>query len=237
MQVRASKIRYRGTRKEQQDVVKLLQVRSSERTESYLVAVLTDGIGGLARGREASEIVNAGVVDALSKSLSGIALSDSQAIHDAVEKAAEAANVELHAFQVQNRLEPCGATLIIGVLAGRCLHFLSIGDSLLLSYAGGSALQKLNASHSHQTEDRTYLASAVLGSEIASVDQASLDLEANSIKAILISSDGLVGQDHGRIAQILGGPDDGKLNDIVALVHAQSEPRQDNLSMILLELA
>ena len=76
----------------------------------------------------------------------GIATSDSEQIHHALKQAAEAANTGLRAFQTKNGLEPCGATLIICVLTRQQLHFLSIGDSLLLSSSGGLVLQKLNCS-------------------------------------------------------------------------------------------
>ena len=237
MQIRASKIRYQGSRDEQQDVVQLRQLPSRDRADNYLVAVLTDGIGGLASGREASEVVNAAVIDDMSRSLPGIATSDSEQIHDALKQAAETANTGLREFQTKNGLEPCGATLIICVLTRRQLHFLSIGDSLLLSSSGGLVLQKLNTTHEQLSGERSYLTSAILGSEIKSVDQASLDLAASGITAVLLGSDGLAGQDLLQIARILNASDNGKLNAIVELVHAKADPAQDNLAMILLELA
>jgi len=236
VQVRASKIRYRGARDEQQDVVNVLQIPPDASGEDYVLAVLTDGIGGLPRGREASEIVNAAVLRDLGERLRKERPSEDGAIQAAARSAVDLANRELQTFQELNRVDRCGTTLVVCVLRGRRLHFLSIGDSLLFSYSGGSRLEKLNAAHTHEIEEKTYLASAVLGSAIRSVDQASIDLAAKGTKCILVSSDGLIGHDHRRIAAILDNRSDRKLNDIVEIVHARDDPRQDNLAMILMEV-
>lgn len=237
MQVRASKIRYRGARDEQQDVVNVLQIPSDAGEEGYVLAVLTDGIGGLPRGREASETVNAAVLRDLGERLRRDRPRDDAAIQAAARSAAEVANLELREFQTNNQVDRCGATLVVCILRGRRLHFLSIGDSLLFAFYGGARLEKLNVAHTHEIGTKAYLASAVLGSEIKSIDQASVDLAAEGIACILASSDGLVGHDLRRVAGILGNHSDRKLNDIVEIVHARDDPRQDNLSMILLELS
>ncbi len=236
MHVRASKIRYRGSRADQQDVVSVAEIPAADAVGSAILAVLTDGIGGLSNGRQASELVNASVLQELQRVLSRESLTEAERLHAAMRSAAERANDALRDYQLSHHSGRCGTTLLVCVLRDGWLHFLSVGDSLLHALGGDSRLQQLNAVHTEVVEEKSYLASALLGAEIRQVDQASVDLRLRETRSVLLSSDGLLGQDLSRIGDILAGSGDRKLKEVVDLVHQRGDPQQDNLSMILMEI-
>lgn len=235
MQIRASKIRYLGARDEQQDVVSLAEVPSGDPAKRAVVAVLTDGIGGLANGRQASEVVNAVVLREVKEALTVSSLQGAEELRDVLRRAAESANAALAGYQQSHGAGRCGTTLLVCVVQGSRMHFLSIGDSLLLALTGAGDLELINTLHSEEVGGRSYLASALLGEAIDRIDEASLDLVADGIRAILLSSDGLPRDNLPGFGDVLSGRSEQKLKDIVDRVHARGEPGQDNLAMILFE--
>lgn len=235
MKIRASKLRYLGARHEQQDAVSVFHVRAGVGNEDYAVGILTDGIGGLAHGREASELVNAAARAALEAALKSGPDEEAQ-IGSCLQVAALSANGDLRNWRTRNEIDACGTTLVIAVLHKDMMHFLSIGDSALLVMDSEGELQRVNDAHVRRVKDRSFLASAVTGDEIEEIDQRSLHLDRRSTRAVLLASDGIESLPLDSVAAILADEGSDKLSRIVDLASETRDESQDNLGMVLFEL-
>ncbi|MBG03896.1 MAG: hypothetical protein CMM59_07445 [Rhodospirillaceae bacterium] len=233
MDVRASKIRYQGTRDEQQDTVSVFQV-STETGNAIAIGVLTDGIGGLSHGGDASSLVNATVEKTIKAAFENIEFS-SKPLIDVFVLAAKAANQELAAYQNSQNIEICGCTLLVVGLGMDRLNFISIGDSPLWMTDRNDRLIRLNIDHTTDVNGKSALTSAVLGDEISEIDAGEVDLSEQDIQNVLLSSDGIRSLPIDRVTEQLTSSEDNKLRSIVHEVAALESDSQDNMSMILFE--
>ena len=151
-------------------------------------------------------------------------------------KAAITANQSLRDLRIENEYGRCGTTLIIAVIFGRSLVYLSIGDSVILTIDDAGNVAKINQAHILNVGGRRVLASAILGEEIDQVDQGSFDLRRLGTSAVLLSSDGLSGIADDQLKKILISKSKTKLSDIVKIAQTKNSEVQDNLSMILFEI-
>lgn len=236
MQIKASKIRYLGTREEQQDNVSVFHVPAYDGTEPFAVGILTDGVGGLESGGEASVLVN-GCVSAAIKKRCSEELSSGTDILDALKDIAQQANRALKKFKEERNIEQCGTTLIVAMIENQRLHYISIGDSLIFALSGNSRLIRLNDRHLVTIEGRTGLSSAVTGLEISEIDSGSVDLAEHGYRKILLSSDGIrTISPKDLVGQLCNG-NDNILRGIVETIIGAQKAKQDNLSMILFEFS
>ena len=232
-------MRYLGARKEQQDYVSVFRVNAGGdlpgSRQTYAVGVLTDGVGGLGHGREAGELVNLSASEAMRAELAAGPTSE-EALLAITKKAAITANQSLRDLRIENEYGRCGTTLIIAVIFGRSLVYLSIGDSVILTIDDAGNVAKINQAHILNVGGRRVLASAILGEEIDQVDQGRFDLRRLGTSAVLLSSDGLSGIADDQLKKILISKSKTKLSDIVKIAQTKNSEVQDNLSMILFEI-
>ena len=231
MRLTASKIRFQGTRPEQQDTVNVLVLPGPGETAA--LGVLTDGVGGLANGAVVSAFVNEHVSAVLSDI--GKSRKIDQVNPDWLSQAAQSADQALAGHQVQQALGNSGTTLLILLSAGAVCHYLSVGDSLIYTQDSRGQLQQMNTLHTTVVEGRSVLTSAVMGTGIAMIDTGSISIDSSDTRRILLSSDGIGTFPDADLAALLHKPSDSKLRNIVNAVAAISSEHQDNLSMILFE--
>jgi serine/threonine protein phosphatase PrpC len=237
LRITVSKIRYIGARKDQQDVVNVFQTTARAGSKAFVCGVLTDGIGGLEHGGEASEVVNAAAGAALDAALRQTE-PESGAIDNVLRDSVAVANGELQKFQASRTTERCGSTLLIGLIGESQFHFVSVGDSIILERDRTGRITRLNQAHVARQNNRDALTSAILGAGgVNEIDGGSLDLSERGARQILMSSDGLKTLPIADVGAILAQDAPDKLQQIVALAEAGNRGNQDNLSMILFDLA
>lgn len=234
MHVRASKIRYQGTRADQQDSVNLVNVPPMSGAPARLVAVLADGIGGLSRGADASSVVNGAVSSSLVDALKCGPMTP-QETFNAMDVALAEANDSLSDFKNRHNINACGSTLVCVVVEEGTAYFLSVGDSLLFGISATHGMKPINKKHTHEQDGKSYLASAVLGEKIANVDRGSINILDEKYIGILLSSDGLSTLPIPKVTDLLTGKSMKKLAEIVTLAKMLGREKQDNLSMVMVE--
>jgi len=231
LDVQASKIRYQGTRDEQQDTVSVFQV-SKKTGGGIAIGVLTDGIGGLPNGGDASTLVNAAVERTIKSAFDNDDNPPTPLV-DIFTAAANTANQELAVFQKARGIEVCGCTLLVVGVETAQLHFMSIGDSPLWMTDGNGRTIQLNTDHTTNVNGKDALTSAVLGEEITEIDAGEIDLREQDIQNVLLSSDGIRSLPVDRLNTHLTSNEDNILRAIVHEVAALGKESQDNMSMIL----
>lgn len=232
MQIRASRIRYLGTREEQQDNVSVFQLQPAN-AEPVVVGVLTDGVGGLAAGGKVSAFINDHVSDAIRSSFADGPDQDTAGLLKAL---AEGANDALKDYMAGSGADRFGTTLVIAVLQGGSLTWLSIGDSVLMGLTTGGDLSRLNAEHVAQQNGRPALSSAITGQEIAEIDTGTINIGDHALSMVLLSSDGIRTLPEDRLVEALQSDDPNKLRLVIDTLVEIDAPKQDNCSMILFEL-
>jgi protein phosphatase len=167
-------------------------------------AVLADGMGGLARGQDASAAAVRAFLAAYS------AKTPEESIAAAMERSARLANDAVAALAEGAGMEGnIGTTLVAAVVRPGALEWISVGDSALYLYRRGE-LRLLSHAHTYAVEldasasrgaitaeqarvdpDRDALTSYIGAPEIASIDRSAAPLPLESGDRILLCSDGL----------------------------------------------
>lgn len=177
----------------------------SGRSQSELIAVLCDGMGGHNAGEVASQLASRAFLGAIKPS-GTLQNQPSVSLPDAC----EAANKALAAQIDENgSLRGMGTTLIGARIGGSLLTWVSVGDSELYLYRDAT-ITKLNDDHSmrpviekmvqtnmiSQDEglhhpDRNALRSALSGEHVALVDRGGLPVALRKGDILIIASDGI----------------------------------------------
>lgn len=126
-----------GAREEQQDSFCFSDLDDPEAVKRYgILAVLADGMGGLAMGREAGQLA----VLAMLNEYTGKTAEEPVPV--ALERALHKANEEVYGLAKRNELEwSVGTTLIAAVIQEGQLYWVSAGDSRIYLYRGGVLIQ------------------------------------------------------------------------------------------------
>lgn len=130
-----------GTRKDQQDSYGVSE--PDNYLDRGLIAVVSDGMGGLANGRMVSSFLVRSLINGFMKRESQMNNADFL-----LEQAMIANSGVNQMLQGQDR---SGSTLVSCVIQNGVLHFLTVGDSRLYLYRGGALIQ-LNREHIYQEE-------------------------------------------------------------------------------------
>lgn len=232
-----------GGRDEQQDATRVERFDAGDGTPGLLLLV-ADGMGGHAGGREASRIA----VDTYgSIFLAGGAL----ALRDRLLTALEAAN---HAVGAAARDTPAlrdmGCTIVAATLVGDCLHWVSVGDSLLLAIHDGQ-IARLNADHSLAPQidraaregrlsraeaashpDRNVLLAALNGARLQLVDEGMRRLPEHTL--VLLATDGILSLSDEQILGAVAGSGTiaATVAGVLSAVEADMPADQDNTTLI-----
>jgi len=173
--------------------------------------------------------------------------------------AAETANRRIHERGLaDDEVSGMGTTLLVPVIRGDHLSWLSIGDSPLLLFRGG-ALRQLNQDHSMAPQidmmakmgtltpeaalnhpDRSTLTSALNGDDIAIIDCPVAPVTVQVDDIIIAASDGLQSLTNATIANTLmiarGGHAIDIANAFLAALTVRDAPDQDNASVVVIKL-
>lgn len=140
-QIFFDKAQHIGNREEQQDSFYIHECTVSSSAQSCPVLIVADGMGGMQGGKEAADLAISAVLGSLRH------IENNACVQRALENAA------LHASESVYRMAErigcageTGATLLISVLRGDTLYWISVGDSRIYLLRDG-VLQQLNVEH------------------------------------------------------------------------------------------
>ena len=222
------------------------RVFNSDSGEGEVLMVLADGMGGHAGGAEASHTAASCFLDHFEEARGDVASRLRECL-DAANQAVESRAAE------DMSLANMGCTLVGCLVTGDDMYWVSVGDSPLWLLEDGK-LVRLNEDHSmrpylealveagQMTEEdlandyRVHqLRSAVMGDELALVDQNREPMHLSAGQKLILASDGLETISEAEIAEVCADHD--KPSDAVrALLNAVEEkrrPHQDNATALV----
>lgn len=219
-------------------------------------AIIADGIGGHVAGNVASALVTTEVYAHL-KIQEAALIKGSLDLSFALRQAAEQANARLadHMAKHQETVG-MGSTLLVPVIRGDRLSWISIGDSLLYLFRDG-ALRQLNKDHSMAPQidmmvktgalsaekgrdhpDRSTLTSIVGGEEIAEIDCPANPLRLKEGDILIASTDGIQSLPNATLAAtLMKGANSSSLELVdafLAEIAALDCPEQDNTAFVVM---
>lgn len=234
-----------GAREDQQDSYGV------SRTEMYaqqgLMAVVADGMGGLANGKAVSSTLVRTFLDGFPQ-VSGYYNQTADVLLDLSIRA----NAQIN--QMLRGADRSGSTLVAALVRDGYLHFLTVGDSRIYLYRGGALLQ-LNREHIYQEELAVKAVNqAVSMGQVRSDRQAhaltsyfgigripSIDRNDEGIRLvpgdrILLASDGVFGTlSREQMEQALMSDIHDAAKQMGDMIRTEDKPYQDNNTLVLLE--
>ena len=238
-----------GKREYQEDDYSLLDGRDLGLDGSeHTMLLVADGMGGHVGGATASGLLSKTFVEAYPQA--------SGPIVDRLRECLEAANNAIADAIAENpELDSMGSTLVVAIVTGEGLRWISVGDSPLWLFREGQ-LSRLNADHSMapvlaelvaagrmtveqaaQHPSQHSLRSVVMGDEMPLIDVSSRPVALEQGDRVVLASDGLLTLDEEEIADVLKKTRDAPLEDsAVALIQAvegAEHPYQDNVTVLL----
>ena len=246
---------YQGERKNQQDAVESM----TDVATGVSFIALSDGMGGAGFGNLASRLILRTAMSNLTRRSAEIAAKPAKA-PEYLRNAAFAANRKLASFILDNPDKAgMGGTLVLIVLVGSRLFWLSIGDSLLYRFQKGE-LKKLNADHSlasgldnlarigqldpriaKSMAARSTLTSALMGQELKQIDCPKDGLAVNTRDLFVIASDGLDTLQQQDLSALLSNSSGQnaaqRVVGVIKAVEAVNASGQDNLAVSIASFA
>ena len=233
-----------GTREDQQDSYGVSE--PGDYSEKGLIAVVADGMGGLANGRMVSSALVRSFISGFTKS------DPRQNSADFLLEQAMIANAGVN--QMLQGQQSSGSTLISCVIRNGYLHFLTVGDSRLYLYRGGAMIQ-LNREHIYQEE----LAVKAVN-QLNSLQQVRGDRQAQALTSffgigrmpyvdrndegillvdgdkLLLASDGVFGTlSRGQMSDALAKDVSTAAKSLGEMIRAANRKHQDNNTAVVLE--
>ena len=219
-------------------------------------AIIADGIGGHVAGHIASALVTTEVFAHLKMQEQSL-VKGTLDLHFALHQAAEQANKRLADHMAKHQeTTGMGSTLLVPVIRGNRLSWISIGDSPLYLFRNG-ALRQLNKDHSMAPQidmmvktgalapekgrnhpDRNTLTSVVTGGEIAEIDCPKSPILLKEGDILIAATDGLQSLPSGTLASTLMTGAKSSAIDLVdaflAEIAAMDKPDQDNTAFVVM---
>jgi protein phosphatase len=229
-----------GARREQQDAFGFSDpTKAGFLRHSGFLAVLADGVGGLAQGAQASRC-------AVQRFL---AVYQDKTEHEpvgvALERSLREANAAVRSLAVASGAPGNVATTLVGAALGEGgLEWISVGDSALYLYRAGllSRLNHLHVAPSEATSSRPefsdVLTSFLGDDEIAAVDASPAVLALHAGDRIVLASDGLYKTlSLAEIGAELQAPPQQACEVLVSRTLERRRPTQDNVTVLCVEVA
>ena len=237
-----------GRRDQQEDSFAFNNIfdRKNE-TSNGLLAVLADGMGGLDRGKEASQ-------KAVDSFLNAYEMNQLQSIRQRLEQAAAVANSAVFdlAFKDGKDYE-LGTTLVAVVIYKGKLYWLSVGDSRAYLYRDGS-LTQLTTDHvyanvledevkkglisifeAEEHPQRDHLTSYLGLSQLMEIDQNIKPITLSPGDRIMLCSDGLYNSlEDEEMAFLLSSNTEDPASELVRKALDKDNPYQDNVTVVVL---
>lgn len=243
-----------GTRANQEDAFEIWPsgAQAATRRGEGLLAVVADGMGGHAGGEIAGRLA----CETFVATFTGA----DGATGDRLQSALDAGNAAIAAHAAQDGdLRGMGCTLIGAWIDNDGLHWISVGDSLLLLFRAPEVL-RLNADHSlgaflddqvrrnrisaaeaGNNPYRNALRSALTGKAIEILDLQADPYPLADGDWIILASDGIGSLEGDEIGDIVyasrnSGPEE-MAERLIAAVLAKKDPDQDNTTVLVLKVA
>lgn len=239
-----------GARAEQQDAFGFSDIADKSFTRhGGVLAVVADGMGGLANGREASNLAVRTMLAAYAAKVS------TETIPAALYRSITEANRAVYDFaHSQGKAGGVGTTLIATVLQGEELHWISAGDSRIYMIRDGRGTQ-INTDHVYARElrlraargeispdqarnhpEREALTSFLGDREIAEIDRSAVPVLLKPGDRLLLCTDGLYRAvpENEMVAIAVRGSSSEAAEALVARALAARIPNQDNATVALL---
>ena len=249
MQIIPGNAQHQGSRKEQQDDFGFTDLNDAAFVaHAGVLALITDGMGGLTLGREASLTAKRTMLREYEKKL------PSESISAGLERALQSANAAVVELARLNGKEgEAGTTLAAVVVHDRDLHWVSVGDSRIYLWQQGT-LTQLSKDHNlanylsqqvlnnHMTledaedhPDRNALVSYLGLQELTEVHKSKEPLFLGIGDRILLCSDGLYNTISGQeISRILAQNAQKAANELIEAVLTKGKNNQDNFTVAIL---
>jgi protein phosphatase len=241
-----------GNREDQQDSFRFSDIEDSQLLcETGVLSVMADGMGGLALGKQASQIAVDTVIDVFTNK------SISELCTKALVRAVQTANEKvIDAARRSGVAGNAGTTLVAAVIHDSKLHYVSVGDSRIYLYQNGELLL-LNTPHNYANElqkkvaagqmtleqaendpEGSYLTSYLGMDMLNGIDYNAIPYDVNARDIVLICSDGLFNTlNDSEIKEILSGKADNVQIMADMLVNEtvnRRYPCQDNVTVALM---
>ena len=246
--VRAYAGKHIGARKEQQDALHHSPADLATVTESGLLYVVCDGMGGMRMGGEAANLAAKSFVSAFlaSKSPAQVALRE----------AADIANEMVWELCKSDDLSGAGTTLIAALITQEGMHYISVGDSHIYLLRGG-VLSQMNVDHNYLGEllmkvrrgeitreqalsdpERAHLTSYLGLRRLTLVDRSSGPIEMEDGDCVILASDGLFKVlTPAGIAERVKSADGQTVSRLIGEALSFQYRNQDNVSVALIALS
>lgn len=239
-----------GSRKQQQDAFAFSHIEDSALVQrAGILAVLADGMGGLALGHEAATTVVETALQ-LHEQLDLGRTSPSVFLADVVEQANDAV---LDMARKAGVAGDAGATLLLVLLQDNSIHWASAGDSRIY-LCRGIELAQLTADQNHYTEllakvssgvmtieqtrtdpDRAALVNFIGNPDLQPADASIRPLPLQQGDWLLLCSDGLFGTlSDDEILEELHGSPQTAADRLIKKVLDCNRPNQDNVTVAIL---
>jgi protein phosphatase len=240
-----------GARSEQQDAFGFSDLSDRKFLgHGGFLGVVADGMGGLAKGSDASR----GAVQAFLAAYTRKTAQES--IPDALTRSLQEANNEVLRLASAASAEELGTTLVAAVLQDGMLHWISVGDSRIYLLHGSELIQ-LTTDHIYAKElnakvaagrisleeaqshpERASLTSYLGQTELKEVDRNARPLAIDAEDCVLLCSDGLYrALSEQEIVAAFREELQPACDSLVAQVVAKRRKQQDNLTVIALKAA
>ncbi|MGE0024463.1 MAG: PP2C family serine/threonine-protein phosphatase [Hyphomicrobium sp.] len=242
-----------GTRANQEDAFEIWPSGAQAATESGegLLAVIADGMGGHAGGEIAGDLACKTFVKAFTSSHASTG--------ERLRAALDAGNEAIAARVASNaNLRGMGCTLIGAWVDSAGLHWVSVGDSLLLVFRAPDVLHvnadhslgafldeqvrqsKISAAEAENNPYRNALRSALTGKTIEILDLQGDPYPLVDGDWLILASDGIATLEGDEIGDIVyanrGGSPERMAEALIGAVVAKREPDQDNTTVLVLKV-
>lgn len=253
MQLRPGNAQWIGKRDEQQDAFAFAHIADDYfRSHGGALALVADGMGGMANGAQASRIAVQTFVAAYNEKTAD------EAVADALTRALEAANRAVWELAKDSAGEgQVGTTLVAAAVLGDQLYWVSAGDSRLYLYRADGSLAQCTTDHNLLTDlmekvragemtrdqalqhpDAEAVTSFLGMQRIERIDRNLRPLPLAAGDRLLLCSDGLFGTlNDEELAAALADDPQQAAETLLQQVQARADEYQDNTTILVLGAA
>jgi serine/threonine protein phosphatase PrpC len=249
MRIRPGNAQHLGSRNEQQDSFAFSHIEDAPLVRrAGVLAVLADGMGGLAMGKEASGCTVKAIL-----SLHETSQRETPPA-DILKNAVESANIDVLAMARNAGVEgEAGSTLVAVIVKDNKLYWTSVGDSRIYLYRSGELVQlttdqnfatellqrvadgRMSMEEARSHPDRAALINFIGNPDIKPADSNLRPLPISDGDWIILCSDGLFGTltDDEIRKELSGNPND-SCERLIQKVASLNKPHQDNTTVAIL---
>lgn len=249
MRIRPGNAQHIGSRNEQQDSFAFSHIEDASFVRrAGVLAVLADGMGGLAMGKEASGYTVKAIL-----SLHETSQRETPPA-DILKNAVESANIDVLVMARNAGVEgEAGSTLVAVIVKDNKLYWTSVGDSRIYLYRSGELVQlttdqnfatellqrvangRMSMEEARSHPDRAALTNFIGNQEIKPTDSNLQPFPICDGDWIILCSDGLFGTltDDEIRKELSGNPND-SCERLIQKVISRNKPHQDNITVAIL---